>query len=182
MARLVSNGASVCALAGLARECAYAHCTAHRRMQFPPVSVCRCCVALRRRIRTSSGSAVVRARPVSARAVEDREDLRLEFVQNPAVVLRPRCSGRSGPLPVSKRCQRLAIVFADLRGTSGRERTADVFPARAAGTGSRRRRYLTPSLLRTICFAPSARIAERENDGAEVCTAEGTTCTNMYVT
>ena len=50
----------------------------------------------------------------SARAVEDPEDLRFEFVPYPAEFLRPLCAGRAGPLPVSKRCQRLAIVLADL--------------------------------------------------------------------
>ena len=52
--------------------------------------------------------------PASAWTVEVREDLRLDFVQYLAVFLRPRCSGRSGRFPVSKRCQSLAIVFADL--------------------------------------------------------------------
>ena len=115
-------------------------------------SCCRRCVAFgaRRRIQARRrGSAVVGSRTASARAVEDPEDLRLEFVQYPAVVLRPRCSGRSGPLPVSKRLQRLAVVLADLLEL----RVASVLPMylqlalrEPSHDGGD---TLTPSLLRT---------------------------------
>ena len=107
------------------------------------------------------------------RAVEDREHLRLEFLQYLAVFLGPGCSGRSGPLPVAKCLQRLPIVLADLHEVRVASAPPTCFQLAQREPNSRWQRYWTPSLLRTICFAPSARIAERENYRAEVCTAEG---------
>ena len=143
------------------------------------ISSCRCRCSTHGRIR--HGLVPSLERKGSVRAVEDRENLRLEFVQNPAVVLRLRCSARSGPLPVSKRYQRHAIVFADLRELRVANAPATYFQLAQREPSSRWQRYLTPSLPRTICFAPSAGSLKRRNDCAEICTAEGSEhVRNMY--
>ena len=85
------------------------------------------------------------------RAVEDREHLRLEFLQYLAVFLGPGCSGRSGPLPVAKCLQRLPIVLADLHEV----RVASA-PPTCFQLAQREPIHDGSDIGRHLCFAPFA--------------------------